>query len=70
VSGVFEDEDDFAGEPGVHLVNPVGVHEGGAVDAEKFRRVEASFEFYDGLVYTVTASVDDGECELVLSDEM
>ena len=68
--GVFEGDDDLAGEPGVDLVDPFDVDECGAVDAEEAGRVEAALEFGDGLIDPVPAAGDDGVGELVLGDEV
>ncbi len=68
--GVFEREDDLAGEPGIDLVNPLDIDQGGAVDAEEFCGIETALEVDDGLINAVTAAGNDGESELVLGDEM
>ena len=49
--GVFEEEDDFAGEPGVDFLDPVNVDEGGAMDADKAGGIEAAFKLGNGLIY-------------------
>ena len=49
--GVFEEEYDFAGEPGVDFLDPVNVDEGGAMDADKAGGIEAAFKLGNGLIY-------------------
>ena len=68
--GIFEGEDNLAGKPGVYLVNPVHIHERGAVDAEKPCGVKTALEFGDGLVDAVPASAYDGVGELVVGNEI
>jgi len=70
VGWVLEDQDHLAAEPRVDFVNPISVDECGAMNTQELLGVEASLKFDDGLVHAVTASVDDGEGELVLRDEM
>jgi len=67
---VFKSEDNLAGEPGVHLVDPVGVDEGGAVDAQETSRVETALELRDRLIDRVTAAVDQSISELVLGQKV
>ena len=68
--GVLESEDNFAGEPCVHLMNPVDVYKGSAMNAEELCGIEATLEFSNGLVDTMLASDHNCVGKLVLSDEM
>ena len=67
---VFQRDDDFAGEEGVELLNPVGGDEHGAMDAEEAGGVEALFEVGDSLIDGMAAPADDGVSELVTGDEV
>ena len=68
--GVLEREDDLAGEPRIHLVNPLHIYQRGAVDAQKPGRIKPPLEFGDGLVNAMLASVRHSVGELVAGDKV
>ena len=67
---ILERDNDFACEPRIHFVDPVDIDQGGAVNSQELRGIEAVFEIGDGLVDAVPASVQDRKCELVLGEKM
>jgi hypothetical protein len=51
-------------------MDPVHIHQRGAVDAQKSCRVQAALKLDDRLIDAMPASIDNGISELVLSYKM
>ena len=68
--GIFERDNDLAGEPGIHFVDPIDVDQGRAVDSQEAGSVQAALQFRYGQVNIVPMAVDHCISELVVGYEV
>ena len=67
---ILEGKNNLPGKPRVDLLDPVNIHQGRSVDAQKARGIKPVLKLCNALIHAVTMAIHHCISQLVVSYEM